>query len=124
MNGLVDTTVLVDVLRGYSVGVEWVRRQGMLAISPLVWMELIDGVTNKKAQFEAYSLLSHYYVVFLTEADIQWAMEKQLRYKLSHNVGIYDCLIASVNYRLQLPLYTRNLKHFRPLLGELAQQPY
>lgn len=25
---------------------------------------------------------------------------------------------------LQLPLYTHNLKHFAPLLGDLARQPY
>jgi hypothetical protein len=32
--------------------------------------------------------------------------------------------IAAPSYRLQVPLYTRSLKHFAPLLGRLAQQPY
>jgi hypothetical protein len=31
---------------------------------------------------------------------------------------------SAPSYRLQLPLYTRNLKHFAPLLGKLAQEPY
>jgi len=35
-----------------------------------------------------------------------------------------DCLIAAAAFRLQVPLHTRNLKHFAPLLGELAQEPY
>jgi predicted nucleic acid-binding protein len=51
-------------------------------------------------------------------------MEAQMRYELSHGVGMMDCLIASVSYRLQLPLYTHNLKHFAPLLNDLAQKPY
>ena len=43
---------------------------------------------------------------------------------ISHNVGSIDCLIASASHRLQLPLYTMNVKHFAPLLGGLAQKPY
>jgi hypothetical protein len=31
---------------------------------------------------------------------------------------------SAPSYRLQLPLYTRNLKHFAPLLGKLAREPY
>lgn len=38
--------------------------------------------------------------------------------------GLVDSSIASVHPRLQLPLYTRNIKHFLPLISELAQQPY
>jgi predicted nucleic acid-binding protein len=51
-------------------------------------------------------------------------MQAGMVFTLSHGVGIMDCLIASVSYRLQVPLYTRNLKHFTPLLGALAQTPY
>jgi predicted nucleic acid-binding protein len=39
-------------------------------------------------------------------------------------IGMMDCLIASVSLCLQLPLYTRNLRHFTPLLGTLAVKPY
>jgi predicted nucleic acid-binding protein len=35
-----------------------------------------------------------------------------------------DCLIASTAGRLGLPLFTRNLKHFVPLIDPLAQAPY
>jgi predicted nucleic acid-binding protein len=62
--------------------------------------------------------------VYLTEEDQQWAQAKHRQYKLSHNVGLADCLIASVSQRLELPLYTLNLKHMRPVLGDLAVKPY
>jgi predicted nucleic acid-binding protein len=55
---------------------------------------------------------------------LDWAMDQQEKFALSHNVGMNDCLIASISYRLQLPLYTTNLKHFIPLLNNLAQKPY
>ena len=61
---------------------------------------------------------------YLTQTDLDWSMQAQMRYELSHGVGAMDCLIASVSHRLQLPLYTHNLKHFAPLLGTLAQKPY
>lgn len=35
-----------------------------------------------------------------------------------------DCLIAAPAQRLGVPLYTRNLKHFSPLLGDLAVMAY
>jgi hypothetical protein len=37
---------------------------------------------------------------------------------------VIDCLIAAPSHRLNVPLYTMNLKHFTPLLGALAVRPY
>ena len=50
--------------------------------------------------------------------------EALIRLKLNYNIDPFDCLIAATSYRLQTPLYTRNLKHFRPLLRSLTQRPY
>ncbi|MBC8163275.1 MAG: hypothetical protein H7Z42_18860 [Roseiflexaceae bacterium] len=64
-------------------------------------------------------------MVYLTQADQDWAMQQLELLRLSHGVSINDTLIASVSHRLQVPLYTHNLKHMRVLLGEtLPQQPY
>jgi predicted nucleic acid-binding protein len=87
-------------------------------------MEVIGGGQNKVERLRAARLLKQFDFVYLTQADMDWAMSVQLRFELSHGTGMMDCLIASVSYRLQLPLYTHNLKHFSPLLGGLAQKPY
>lgn len=63
-------------------------------------------------------------MVNIVQSDTEWAMRQFQPYRLSHRGGILDCLIAALCPRLKLPLYTRNLKHFAPLLGTLAQQPY
>lgn len=126
MNALLDSTVLVDLLRNYSRSVDWLesRQDDVLAITQLVFLEVISGTQNKIAQQRAFRRLSQFDMVYLTQADMDWAMEQLVRYKLSHNVGMMDCIIASVSYRLQVPLYTTNLKHFTPLLDTLAQKPY
>jgi hypothetical protein len=45
-------------------------------------------------------------------------MQQLERYRLSHGVEMNDCLIASVRHRLQVPLYTHNVKDMRVLLDE------
>jgi predicted nucleic acid-binding protein len=126
VNGLVDTTILVDILRGHAPAIEWGQpeKRTLLGITPMVWMELIDGSQNKATQAQAIELLTQFEMIYPAQTDIDWAMQQQIQFALSHNVGILDCLIASVTHRLQLPLYTQNLKHFTPLLGSLAQKPY
>ena len=122
---LVDSSVLVDLLRNYPPAVSWIQAQSPApAITPIVWMELIAGAQNKVAQDDVLKVLSGFTIEYLTQPDLDWAIQQLLAFRLSHNAAILDCLIASVNYRLQVPLFTGNLKHFAPLLGPLAQKPY
>lgn len=82
------------------------------------------GAPDKKARDRAAAFLKQFTMIYFTQSDMIWAMQQVHDYRLSHNVGILDSFIAAPGYRLQLPLYTRNLKHFAPLLGKLAQEPY
>ena len=122
--GLVDTPILIDVLRGYGPAGVWLQQQTTLGITPGTSLELIAGARNKSKQLEARRLLKHFEMIYLTEIDQAWAMQQMTDHALKHGVGVLDCLIAAPSYRLQLPLYTQNLKHFTPLLGALAQKPY
>jgi len=48
-----------------------------------------------------------------------------LRYRLSHGMSFKDSLIASICYRLQIPIDTRNTKDFVILLpAQLVIKPY
>lgn len=122
---LVDTSIIVDVLRGYPNASTWFPAQQQLGVSRYVWFETLQGTQNKASQQRAISLLKTIPdVIEVTPQDHQWALNALLQYRLSHNVDVLDCLIAAASQRLQVPLYTRNLKHFQPMLGTLAQQPY
>ncbi len=124
MNGLLDTSVLIDLLRQYTPADHWLQSQGELGISRIVLLEVMEGAPTRQKQREAANLLKKFTLVELTTNDFLWATNHLIQYHPSHNVDAFDCLIASVAHRLNLPQYTRNLKHFTPLIGSLAQRPY
>jgi len=122
--GLLDTSIIIDLLRQYSPADGWLGQQGQLGIRRIVWLEVIEGAPTSHKQAEALKLLKRFELVELTPSDLAWATEQLIRLRLRFEVDSFDCIIASASYRLQLPLYTTNLKHFTPLLGKLAQVPY
>jgi predicted nucleic acid-binding protein len=124
VSALVDTSVMVDLLRGYLPAQSWYLAQSDLGVSRAVWLEIIEGAQNLHTQRDALKLLRRFELVELTTPDVIWATEQLIVLNLSHNIDVFDCLIAAVSHRLQISLYTRNLKHFTPLLGALAQLPY
>lgn len=124
VNALLDTSILIDLLRRFPPALTWFSPQRDLASSSIVWLELIQGAGNSLAQQKALQLLQQVQRIEITDDDMEWAIKQLIQFKLSHTVGGIDCLIAASSYRLQVPLYTMNLKHFTPLLGSLAQKPY
>lgn len=124
VTALLDTSVVIDLLRGYKPAQEWYLQQTNLGLSRVVWLETIEGAPNRQAQRHAGKLLRRFELVELTNEDMAAATEMLLLFNLSHNIDAFDCMIAAVSARMQVSLYTRNLKHFLPLLGNLAQSPY
>ena len=121
---LLDTSIAVDLLRKHLPAENWLLGQNNLGVTRVVWFEVVDGVRTKVERDRAVRLLKDFELVEFTNSDIEWALDRLLQFRLSHNVDSMDCLIAAPAYRLQLPLYTQNVKHFQPLLGALAQKPY
>lgn len=125
VNSLVDTSIIIDLVRGFPEAHQWLQTiTDEVGVTQYVWLEVVQGAQNKAKQQAAVKLLSDFTQVPVTAADVAWAVEALLRVQLSHNVDALDSLIAATASRLQVPLYTRNLKHFVPLLGTLAQRPY
>jgi len=125
VDALVDTSIIVDLIRGFPDALTWLQNyEDELGVTRYIWLEVIQGAPNKQKQKTAITLLSEFDLVKTTQADNAWAVKSLIKIHLSNNVGALDCLIAATSHRLQIPLYTRNLKHFRPLLGNLAQSPY
>ncbi len=121
---LLDTNILVDLYRGYEAARTWIATLSAPGITRAAVLEVLEGVEDSQSLRQTLSLLDDFELVELTVSDFDWATRQLTMYRLSHNVDAFDCLIAATSYRLQLPLYTRNLKHYTPLLGALAQEPY
>ncbi|MEO0561776.1 MAG: PIN domain-containing protein [Chloroflexota bacterium] len=125
VDALVDTSVIVDIVRGYQPALQWSQtKTENVGVTHFVWLEIIQGAANKSAQENAITLLRDFRMVPIAPQDTAWATTQLIKVSLSHNVDALDALIAAPAARLQVPLYTRNLKHFQPLLGKLAVVPY
>jgi predicted nucleic acid-binding protein len=123
--GIVDTTVILHYFYKNPNARVWVDSQPVrLSLTPITWMEVMQGASSKANQAQCKAILGKFETLNLTYADQQWAMQQLEQFQFSHHVGMNDCMIASVAYRLQLPLYTHNLKDITPLIGKLAVKPY
>jgi predicted nucleic acid-binding protein len=121
---ILDTTVMVHLFRKYQPALDWLDQELAFSITSITWMEVMVGVANKRAQADLIRLLGGFNLIYLTQADQVWAIQQVERLRFSHSVGMNDAMIAAVAQRLQLPLYTHNLKDMTPLIGELAIKPY
>ena len=124
MDAILDTTVVIHLLRRYSPALSWLSTQQTYGISSITWMEVMQGTTNKSNQAQAKHILGQFEHVYPIVHDQQWAMDQLERFQFSHHIGMNDCLIASIAYRLNVPLYTHNLKHMKPMIGRLSVKPY
>ena len=123
---ILDTTVIIHLSRKNQAAMSWiVSQQDTFAITPITWMEVMVGVANKNAQADSLNLLSSFEMQYLMPVDMDWAMEQMSAHHFSKGVGVMDCFIASVCHRLNLPIYTHNLKDYRKILpANLVVQPY
>jgi predicted nucleic acid-binding protein len=126
VQAVVDTTILVDLWRANTAALNWMatQRTTVFGLPVLVYMEVVNGARNRIEVQQAITLLQPYPVIYLISKDSKWAQEQHLKFKLSHNVGIGDALIASASARLKIPIYTLNTKHFAPLPDVTAIRPY
>lgn len=124
-SGIADTNILIDLHRNNPAAKAWFAQYQDIAITVITWLEVMEGSRGKAGQAHDLQIIAQFSFEYLTHADQQWAMSQVLKYRLSHGVSFKDCLIASVAYRVQVPLYTMNVKDFLPLLGsKLVIKPY
>jgi predicted nucleic acid-binding protein len=123
---VLDTDVLIEILRGDSRAGEWLTSVESLVIGipVVVWMEILVGARDKQEQRGFIEQLAGYTILQLESGDSERAQQWFEQFHLSHGVGILDCLIAAIAIRLSKPFYTFNLKHFRVIPGLEVQAPY
>jgi predicted nucleic acid-binding protein len=115
---LVDTTVLVDFLRGRPKAVAWVtQRAGEIALSVIVLAELFAGVRGEKERRQLERLKELFPVLDVTAAVAQEGGELRRRFGPPHGTGLADALIAATAMRHDLELATLNVRHFPMFAG-------
>ncbi len=122
---LLDTDVMIDLLRGYPPAVAWLDAlDDDLLLPGFVVMELIQGCTSKAEQRRLQRELAPYTVVWPSPEVCDAALAVFARYHLSHNLGIIDALIGQMAVALDTPLHTFNQKHYAAIPSLKTVQPY
>jgi len=123
---LLDTDVMVDVLRQHPPALAWLNSLGVqaLGIPGLVAMELLQGCRNRAEQRRVEKVLHSYTLYWPDRVDCARAFTDFSKYHLSHNIGILDVLIAETAVGLSVRLATFNEGHYRVVPTLQAFQPY
>ena len=123
---LLDTDVMIDILRGYQPALAWLRSldDDIIALPGFALMELIQGCKTKKEQQSLSKELDSYKILWPSHSDCNDAVKLFTRYRLSHHIGIIDVLIGQLALSFDLPLHTFNKKHYEPIPHLTTVQPY
>ena len=81
--------------------------------SSIVDMEVLAGVKNKRDLHTTNKILTHFTSIDTTQEILSLARDLMEMYVLSHNMTIYDSIIAATCLIYDLPLLTHNKKDFR-----------
>jgi predicted nucleic acid-binding protein len=123
---LLDTDVMVDILRGYEPAIAWLTAvsDSEIGVPGLVAMELIQGCQNAREQKRIEKALNAYPLFWADPQDCDNALKNFAIHHLSHNIGLLDALIAETAVSMDAELATFNVKHYSVLKELKTLQPY
>lgn len=124
---LLDSDVMIDLLRHYQPAVAWFNNLGdeeEIILPGYVMMELIQGCRNKKELGTLQRELTGYGLAWPLPEDCNIALGIFTQYRLSHNAGLLDVLIGQTAVALDASLYTFNQRHYQFVPGLRTVQPY
>ena len=120
---VVDTTVIVDLLRGSEAAGAWAAAvEGRLMASEVTRVEILRGLRSRERS------AAERLFVALRWADVDASISRRAgelgrRWRRSHHsIGLADLIIASTAIEFEAELVTRNVRHF-PMIPDLAP-PY
>lgn len=114
---LIDTDVLIWYMRGNEKAYQTIENFDGFAISVVTYMELVQGMNNKKELTLLRQALRGWNarVIYLTEEISAKAMFSVEQHFLSHSLELADALIGASAITHGLPLVTGNDKHYKVL---------
>jgi len=117
MNSLIfiDTCIVIDYING-KINIEQ-NLNTKYCFNSIVDMEVLVGVKNKRDLHTTNKKLNTFQNISIDQDVLQLARELLNKYVLSHNMGIYDAIIAATCLIYDLPLWTYNKKDFKFING-------
>jgi predicted nucleic acid-binding protein len=112
---IIDTDVLIWYLRGNEKAFNTVENSESFSISVITYMELVQGMRNKK-ELSSFRQALHAWnttILYITEEISAKAMFAVEQHFLSHSMQLADALIGSTAVAHGLPLLAGNDKHYK-----------
>ena len=110
-----DTNVLIDYLRGYAPAIRFLAERqhaDRFLCSVVTAFELHKGCRDAGEQARLDRVLRSFTIVPIEPDDSLRGLEWFRQWRLSHGVGMLDCLIGAAARRLGAPFFTRDEDHF------------
>ncbi|HET8777227.1 MAG TPA: PIN domain-containing protein [Candidatus Limnocylindria bacterium] len=119
---VLDTTVLIDVLRGHRPALDYVRSlDDVPACSELTRVEVVRGVRRREREITE-RLFASLRWVGVGEGIARRAGALGATWRRSHRLGTVDLVIAATAMELGASLSTANTRHY-PMFSDL-EPPY
>jgi len=115
---VVDTCILIDYSKEKLLIDE--SQFNHFCINSIIQLEFLTGALNKRELKKLNKTLSKCHLVDIDQDIMNLSVQLMNQYGLSHNMGIYDSIIASTCMIYDLPLWTYNKKDFKFLDIELV----
>ena len=112
---LIDTDVIIWYMRGNSNALEAIEKYKGFSISVVTYMELVQGMRNKKELSLLRKALKSWNtkIIYITEEISSKAMFYVEQHYLSHSVELADALIGATAVSHGLSLLTGNDRHYK-----------
>ena len=116
---IIDTDVLIWYLKGNEKAYNIIEESQNFFISVVTYMELVQGMRNKKELTMLRKALHAWkaQLLYISEEISIKAMFYVEQHFLSHSVQIADALIGATAHVFALPILTGNDKHYKVMKG-------
>ena len=115
---LLDTNILIDVLRGEATALAWLEQQPSPRISVITWIEVLVGCRDGERE-AVQTWLEGFPRLPLDDA----IASETVRLRQQHGLKVPNAIILATARCAQLTLATRNSRDF-PLTLEGVLHPY
>jgi hypothetical protein len=117
---LIDTDVLIWYMRGNEKAYKIIEDSGSFFISVVTYMELVQGMRNKKELNSLRKALHGWNarILYLSEEISAKAMFFVEQNFLSHSIQLADALIGASAVAYGLPIITGNDRHYK-VMGDI-----
>ena len=112
---LIDTDVLIWYMRGNEKAYQVVENSNNFFISVVTYMELVQGLRNKKELNHLRKALHGWnaQILYISEEISAKAMFYVEQHFLSHSMQLADALIGATAIAYGFPIVTGNDKHYK-----------